>query len=116
MTDARHTLRLGLALVMMLISVAWVGSAQRVKSAGERKIVSRTTVLYPKIASQMRLRGTVKIIATVAPGGKVVRTELIGGSPVFVPNAIDAVTLMRWEPAEKETKEILEIEFSPLAR
>lgn len=111
MRNIKHTLSLGLALALTLISIAKLGSAQRIKSAGERKIVSRTTVLYPKIAAQMRLRGTVKIIATVAPSGKVVSTELIGGSPVFVPNALDAVALMKWEPAAKETKEVLEIEF-----
>lgn len=111
MRNIKHTLSLGLALALILISIAKLGSAQRIKSAGERKIVSRTTVLYPKIAAQMRLRGTVKIIATVAPSGKVVSTELIGGSPVFVPNALDAVALMKWEPAAKETKEVLEIEF-----
>jgi outer membrane biosynthesis protein TonB len=109
-------LRLGLALAMISISIVRVGSAQRIKSGGERKIVSGTTVLYPKIASQMRLRGIVKIVATVAANGKVVRTELIGGSPVFVPNAMDAVKLMRWERSEKETKEVLEIEFSPAER
>lgn len=115
MRRARHTLRLGLALAMMSISIVRVGSAQRIKS-GERKIVSSSTVLYPKIASQMRLRGTVKIVATVAANGKVVTTELIGGSPVFVPSAMDAVKLMRWERSEKETKEVLEIEFSPAER
>ena len=105
--------------VALLAAVLWIvfsvsaACAQRVKSTGERKIIGRANVIYPKIAQQMRLQGTVKISATVAPNGKVLKTELIGGSPVFVPYALDAVALMKWESAATETKEVLEIEFVP---
>jgi outer membrane biosynthesis protein TonB len=102
-----------LAAVLSIVSGASVACAQRVRSSGERKILSRASVVYPKIALQMRLQGIVKITATVAPNGKVVKTELIGGSPVFVPYALDAVALMKWESAGTETKEVLEIEFVP---
>jgi hypothetical protein len=101
------------AAVLWIVCGASVACAQRVRSSGERKIVSRASVVYPKIALQMRLQGTVKITATVAPNGKVVKTELIGGSPVFVPYALDAVALMKWESAGTETKEVLEIDFIP---
>jgi outer membrane biosynthesis protein TonB len=114
--NLKHTLSLGLALSMSLIANVSVAVAQRVKSTGERKIVNQVAVSYPKIAVQMHLRGTVKIVATVGPSGKVLSTELIGGSPVFVPNAVDAVTLMRWEPADKPTKEVVEVEFVPARR
>ncbi|HEX6822009.1 MAG TPA: energy transducer TonB [Candidatus Sulfotelmatobacter sp.] len=58
----------------------------------------------------------VKVSATVAPTGKVVKTELIGGSPVFVPYALNAVSLLKWEPGPKETTEIVEIDFVPSVR
>ena len=92
------------------------GSAQTIKATGERKVISRVAVTYPKLAQQMRLRGTVKVRATVAPTGKVVMTELIGGSPVFVPYALNAVSLLKWEPGPKETTEIVEIDFVPGVR
>jgi outer membrane biosynthesis protein TonB len=114
--NLKHTLKLALVFTFICFGSARVASAQRVKTAGARRIVSRSTVPYPKIASQMRLQGTVKIIATVAPSGKVVKTELIGGSPIFVPYALDAATLMRWQPAATETKEVLEVEFFPAER
>jgi len=93
-----------------------IGSAQTIKATGERKVISRVAVTYPKLAQQMRLRGTVKVTATVAPTGKVVKTELIGGSPVFVPYALNAVSLLKWEPGPKETTEIVEIDFVPTVR
>jgi hypothetical protein len=45
-----------------------------------------------------------------------VKTELIGGSPVFVPYALNAVSLLKWEPGPKETTEIVEIDFVPGVR
>lgn len=87
-------------------------SAQTVKLSGQRKLVSRVNVIYPHIARQMGLRGIVKANAIVAPSGKVLKAELIGGSPIFVPYAMDAIMLMKWEPASKETREVVEIEFS----
>lgn len=113
MGNPKLSFTIGLTIFDFLIGIVSPVSAQKIKFEGERKIVSQTAVPYPKIASQMHLQGIVKIVATVAPSGKVVSTELIGGSPVFVPNALDAVTMMKWEPADKQTKEVIEIEFFP---
>jgi outer membrane biosynthesis protein TonB len=106
-------------ILSVVLDVSWTlstGSAQTIKATGERKVISRVDITYPKLAQQMRLRGTVKVIATVAPTGKVVKTELIGGSPVFVPYALNAVSLLKWEPGPKETTEIVEIDFVPGVR
>ena len=100
-------------MFMLLLVVVHPASSQRITSTGHRKVVRNATVSYPKMALQLGLQGTVKVLATVAPGGKVVHTELIGGSPVFVPYALDAVVLMRWEPAPQETKEFVEVDFLP---
>jgi TonB family protein len=99
-----------------MLGVSWTlstGSAQTIKATGERKVISRVDITYPKLAQQMRLRGTVKVSATVAPSGKVVKTQLIGGSPIFVTYALSAVSLMKFEAAPKETEEIVEIDFVP---
>jgi outer membrane biosynthesis protein TonB len=102
-----------------MLGLSWTlstGSAQTIKARGERKVISRVDITYPKLAQQMRLRGRVKVSATVAPTGKVVKTELIGGSPVFVPYALNAVSLLKWEPGPKETTEVVEIDFVPGVR
>ncbi|HZQ94070.1 MAG TPA: energy transducer TonB [Candidatus Sulfotelmatobacter sp.] len=113
MERLKRSLTWGWALLLTMLSSVCLAPAQRVKATGERHIINRVRVIYPPIALQMRLQGTVKILATVAPSGKVVKTELIGGSPVFVPYAMDAVSLMNWETAPKQTQEMVEIEFSP---
>lgn len=112
----RRLAALILGIILGGLSALSSGSAQTIKTAGERKVISRVDVTYPRLAQQMRLQGTVKISATVAPAGKVVKTELIGGSPVFVPYALNAVSLLKWEPGPKETTEIVEIDFVPGVR
>jgi TonB family protein len=112
----RRLAALILSITLGALLAVSIGSAQTIKTKGERKVISRVAVTYPKLAQQMRLRGTVKVRATVAPTGKVVKTELIGGSPVFVPDALNAVSLLKWEPGPKETTEIVEIDFVPGVR
>jgi TonB family protein len=112
----RRLAALILSITLGALLAVSIGSAQTIKTKGERKVISRVAVTYPKLAQQMRLRGTVKVSATVAPTGKVVKTELIGGSPVFVPDALNAVSLLKWEPGPKETTEIVEIDFVPGVR
>ena len=112
----RRLAALILSITLGALLALSIGSAQTIKATGERKVISRVAVTYPKLAQQMRLRGTVKVRATVAPTGKVVMTELIGGSPVFVPYALNAVSLLKWEPGPKETTEIVEIDFVPGVR
>ena len=109
----RRLAALILSITLGALLALSIGSAQTIKATGERKVISRVAVTYPKLAQQMRLRGTVKVSATVAPTGKVVKTEVIGGSPVFVPYALNAVSLLKWEPGPKETTEIVEIDFVP---
>lgn len=113
---ARRRAALLVSVTLGVLLTLPLGSAQTIKATGERKVISRVDVTYPKLAQQMRLRGTVKVTATVAPTGKVVKTELIGGSPIFVPYALDAVSSLKWEPGSKETKEIVEIDFVPSQR
>jgi TonB family protein len=114
----KHYVKYCLSFVAVSLLLLSVPSAlsQRITSTGQRKIARGASVSYPKMAVQLRLQGTVKVLATVAPSGKVLRTELIGGSPVFVPYALDAIKLMKWEPAPQETKELLQVEFVPTER
>ena len=59
----------------------------------------------------MNVTGRVKIEATVSPDGRVTSTKLIGGSPLLVNSAMDALKKWRFEPAAKETSEIIEFDF-----
>jgi TonB family protein len=79
----------------------------------KRKVVSRVVPVYPELASKMQITGTVKVEVVIAPNGKLKSTQVIGGSPVLIRAAVDAIEKWRWAPAPQESKELIELNFHP---
>ena len=68
---------------------------------------------YPDLARRLQMSGVVKLSATVAPDGSVKSTKPVGGHPVLVNAAQDAVRNWKFTPAPDETRELIELRFSP---
>ena len=109
-----------LRLVAISMCVLVLGSAlDRTALAQEehpdstRKIVSRVVPIYPELARKMKLEGTVRLQATVAPNGTVKFVETVGGSPLLVKAAENAIYKWRWIPGKEESKELVEMRFHP---
>ncbi len=79
----------------------------------ERKIVQRSIPRYPEIARRMNLAGTVKVVAVVAADGKVTAVRPMGGSPVLLQAAQDAVAQWKFAPAGGESTQVVELHFNP---
>jgi len=60
----------------------------------------------------MNLGGTVKVLAVVAADGNVKSVEPVGGSPVLIKAAQDAVAKWKFAPGA-ESKEPIELHFTP---
>ncbi|MDE3169303.1 MAG: energy transducer TonB [Acidobacteriota bacterium] len=107
---------LGLGLVAILGGTAVItpkASAQDTTSdSARRKVRVKVTPEYPDLARQMNVTGKVKIEATIAADGHVLNTHVIGGSPLLVNAAMDALKKWRFEPAPKETSEVVEFTFN----
>jgi len=104
---------IGLALLLGGSAVQPLkASAQDAASEAKRKVRTRVAPEYPALAKQMNVTGKVKIEATVAPDGHVTATRVVGGSPLLVNAALDALKQWHFEPGPKETKEVVEFEFS----
>lgn len=101
------------SVVVILVALAFSprGTAQNVKYHSQRRILVGCKVEYPPIAAQMHLEGTVRVSITVGPDGSVMKTQLMGGGPVFARPVLDAIPLMKWQPAPQQTTETLEIDF-----
>jgi TonB family protein len=80
--------------------------------AASRKPKTKVAPTYPTLARQMNVTGKVKLEITIAPDGHVVSTRTIGGSPLLVGAATDAVKKWHYESAAKESTEIVEFNFS----
>ena len=103
--------------LLVLIATALLGSVLIAPSSAqdgqERKVKSKTDPIYPQIAIRMGLTGTVKLQVVVAANGTVKETKVIGGHPILVNAAVDAVKKWRFEAASAESVKTLEFRFNP---
>ena len=74
-------------------------------------LISKVSPVYPPIARQARVQGSVVLKALIAKDGTIAKLELISGHPMLAPAAIDAVKQWRYrpyllngEPVEVETQ------------
>jgi len=82
-------------------------------SEGSRQVVTRVTPQYPSLARGMKLQGSMKVEAVVAPDGSARTVAIKGGHPLLAQAAHDAVQKWKWVPAPAETRELIEIKFNP---
>jgi protein TonB len=75
------------------------------------KLVNRVQPLYPPLARQTRISGTVKLHAIIGKSGSVEQLQVVSGHPLLVQSALDAVkqwryqpTLLNGEPVEVDTE------------
>jgi TonB family protein len=92
------------------LSVKCSGQEQQ-QIENKRKVMNRVAPAYPELAKKMNVIGAVRVVAVVAPNGRVLRTEVVGGSPVLLKAAEDAISKWKWAASPEETKELVEIRF-----
>lgn len=104
---------IGLATMNVAILFSSGVCAQSGAAPTERKVNTRIAPAYPELAKKMHLQGVVKIEAVVRPNGSVKSTRVLGGNPVLVDAASDAVSKWKFEPGQAETTEVVQLTFVP---
>ena|SRR5579863_6730051 len=105
-------MRKWVVIMVAVLSLASLAAAQSpAPSASDRKIASRVTPIYPELAKKMHIKGVVKVEAIVRANGTVKTTRVLGGNPVLVDAAIDAVGKWKFEPGQNETTEVVQVTF-----
>ena len=99
-----------LAVLVVLYPQAGFGQQEAVIA---RKVKTRVSPQYPELARRMSIGGKVKLVVVVAPNGSVKSTKPVGGHPLLVNAAQDAVKRWKFEPAGDESSGVVEIEFKP---
>jgi TonB family protein len=101
------------ALVAVLASSPIVpGQNAGSDESGKRPIKSKVGPSYPALAREMHVNGKVKIEVTVTADGSVRTTKVLGGSPLLVRAALDAVKGWKYAPTPRETTETVEFVFN----
>src|ERR1700736_2294954 len=78
-----------------------------------RKAKTKVAPIYPAFARHMNIVGTVRLAVTVAPNGTVKSSKPLGGHPVLVNAAMEAVKQWKFESAPTESSGVVEFKFQP---
>lgn len=105
--------RLAVVFGLIVAMTASVGYCQIVSASisSDRKVAKQVPPVYPDLAKKMHIHGVVRVEATVRPNGSVRATRVLGGNPVLVDAATDSVAKWKFEAAQSETTEIVQIIF-----
>ncbi|HEX3544423.1 MAG TPA: energy transducer TonB [Candidatus Acidoferrum sp.] len=74
---------------------------QRIRQGGQvqaAKLTNKVQPMYPPLARQTRISGTVRLHAIIAKNGSVEQLEVISGHPLLVQAALDAVRQWKYQP------------------
>jgi TonB family protein len=105
--------------VLLLVATAFIALTVNVEAAqsssasatSDRKVASKVAPVYPDLAKKMHIHGTVRVEAVVRPNGAVKTTRVLGGNPVLVDAALEAVGKWKFEAAQAESTEVVQVTF-----
>jgi TonB family protein len=78
-----------------------------------RKAKTKVAPAYPELARRMNITGTVKVLVVVTASGSLKDTKVVGGNPLLVNAAMDALKKWKFEPADSESSGTVEFKFQP---
>jgi TonB family protein len=84
-----------------------------VASADDRKIKTQVAPAYPELMRRYNMGGTVKLRITISPDGRVTEAKAVGGHPMLIVPATEAVKQWKYEPGAEQTVTVIEIRFDP---
>ena len=71
----------------------------RVGGAVQRaNLIRQLKPVYPALARQARIQGTVRLTAIIAKNGSIEKLEVLSGHPLLIPSALQAVRQWRYKP------------------
>jgi TonB family protein len=112
---ASLVLGLGLATSGAVLLCSSPAFSQQLPKTEElaRKVKAKVSPVYPEAARRLNITGTVRIAVVVAPNGSVKSSKPVGGHPLLVDAAMDAMKQWKFEAAPAETRGVVEFKFQP---
>jgi TonB family protein len=102
-----------IAALMMVVATIFHPLPTMAQSELTRKAKTKVAPAYPELARRMNITGTVKVLVVVAPNGSLKDTKIVGGNPILVNAAMDALKKWKFEPADSESSGTVEFKFQP---
>jgi len=76
-----------------------------------RKLKSGSPPQYPEIARKLNIKGTARVLVTIAKDGKVTGVREVGGNPVLLEALVEAVKKWKYEPGSGDTTSEVKFDF-----
>jgi TonB family protein len=93
------------APLLLLITLTFLAAAQVVpqrvrvsESIVQGLMIKKVAPVYPPLARQARIQGTVVLKVQISKSGDVVNLQLVSGHPMLAPSAIEAVKQWKYKP------------------
>ena len=83
------------------------------QESGPRKLLYRVTPKYPEYLKNHEIGGVVRLTVVVAANGSVKSVSPIGGNPILVDAATDAVKQWKYAPADASDTFEVKLDFVP---
>ncbi len=99
------TIRLlfGISLLVAFAAPNLIAQAppERIRVGGNvqaANLIKKVTPVYPPLAKQARVQGTVRFTVIISKEGKIINIQLVAGHPLLVPSATEAVQQWEYKP------------------
>ena len=103
---------LGVPLLACLLCVsALYGQTTEKAPKPSRRLIHKVEAEYPMALQRAHIRGVVRLEVAVTPAGTVSHISVLGGNPVLVETASQAVKQWRWAPADEESSIRISVNF-----
>lgn len=102
-----------LMVVLALSASLFTRLSVQAQDNRERKVVAKVAPTYPEMAKGKHVGSVVKVIAVVLADGTVKSTKAVGGNPVFIESATEAVRRWKFQAASAESTEVVQLTFEP---
>jgi len=83
------------------------------QAGNERKLLTRVQPKYPEYLRIHEIGGAVKLMVEITPKGTVKSVTPVGGNPILVDAAIEAVKQWKYVPSESTNTQEVKIDFVP---
>jgi TonB family protein len=103
-------------IIAFAVAAAVLAPRVRAEDPAPRKLITRVSPKYPEYLKTHEIGGVVRLTIVVTPAGNVKNVTTVGGNPILVDAATDAVKQWKYAPGENTDTFEVKLDFVPRAQ
>ena len=102
--------------MFLAVTAAVLAPRVRAEDPAPRKLLTRVAPKYPEYLKTHEIGGVVRLNVTVTPAGNVKSISPVGGNPILIDAATEAVKQWKYSPGESTDTFEVKLDFVPRAQ